>query len=354
MKILITVSSLQIGGEQRVVSILTDNFVRLGIDVTVFVLTNKQDKQFCFNPKVNIMYGNTQSLKFKNVRRIAMLRKLIKEEHYDVVVGFAMIPSVLCAFATRGICPSIVTERNDPGIYSCKMKLLRYFAYHLCSAGIFQTNSAADYFSYIKNKRIIPNPINIELLPEPYIGVRNKRIVNTSRLVPEKNQKMLITAFAELHEKYPEYTLAFYGDGVERENLIELARMLGIAEKVQVYPATKDILKVIQKDSIFVLTSNHEGFPNSLAEALAIGVPSISTDCRIGGPKDMIEHNINGKLIPVGDTERLVVELDELMGNLEMQERFSRNSIKLREELSADKISEIWIDAMKSIIDKSW
>lgn len=350
MKILITVSSLQIGGEQRVVSILTDNFVRSGMDVTVFVLANKKDKQFCFNPKVTIIYGNTQNLKFKNIRRIIILRKLIKEGHFDIVVGFAMIPSVLCAFAARGICPSIVTERNDPSIYSCRMKFLRFIAYHLCSAGIFQTNSAADYFPYIRNKRVIPNPLNTELLPEPCTEERIKRIVNTSRLVPEKNQKILITAFAELHEKYPEYTLAFYGDGAERENLIELGKALGIAEKIQVFPATKDILNIIQKDSIFVLTSNHEGFPNSLAEALAIGVPSIATDCRIGGPNDMIEHNINGKLIPVGDVERLVAELDELMGNLEMQEKFSRNSVKLREVLSADKISEKWLDTMKSIM----
>ena len=350
MKVLIVVSSLQIGGEQRVVSILTDNFVKNGIDVTIFVLTKREEKQFSFNSKVKIIYGNTQELKYKNIRRIIILRDLIKKEKYSIVVGFAMIPSVLCSFAARGICPSIVTERNDPSIYPRKMKFLRYFAYHLCTAGIFQTNSASDYFPYIKNKKVIPNPISLDLLPDPYNGERNKRIVNTSRLVPEKNQKMLIAAFAKLHKKYPEYSLAFYGDGVECDNLMALGEKLGIAEKVRIYPATKDILKVIRKDSIFVLTSNHEGFPNSLAEALALGVPAISTECRIGGPNDMIKHNINGKLIPVGDTERLVIELDELMGSLEMQHKFSRNAVKLRNELSADRISQAWLTTMEGLM----
>ena len=64
----------------------------------------------------------------------------------------------------------------------------------------------------------------------------------------------------------------------------------------------------------------------------------------------MIKHNINGKLIPVGDTERLVIELDELMGSLEMQHKFSRNAVKLRNELSADRISQAWLTTMEGLM----
>lgn len=117
-------------------------------------MTNKRKKQFKFNEQVRIIYGDTQDYRFKNIRRTYKIRKLLKENNYDVVIGFAMIPSVLSSFAAFGICPIIVTERNDPAIYPVKMKIARFFAYHLCSGGIFQTNDAANYFPYIKTKQL--------------------------------------------------------------------------------------------------------------------------------------------------------------------------------------------------------
>lgn len=347
MKILIVVSSLQIGGEQRVLSILTNQFVNYGIDVTIYSLTNKTDKQFRFNPKVHIIYENACNTRFKNFKRIRKIRKLLCETKYDLLLGFAVIPSVLCAFAGVRKCPVIVTERNDPSIYSLKMKFMRYFAYHLCTEGIFQTIDAANYFPYIKRKTIIPNPLNREILPEVYEGKKTKRIVNISRLVPEKNQAMLVVAFAALHEKYPEYSLAFYGDGPEKDNLLKLGQELGISDKLSIFPATKEILNIIKKDAIFVLTSNYEGFPNSLAEALALGISCISTECRIGGPHDMLNSYTNGILIPVGDTNALVEALDSLLGNVELQKSFSKESICIRDKLADDKIADLWITEFK-------
>lgn len=350
MKLLIVASSLQIGGEQRVLSILTNSFVKKDIDVTIYSLTRKPEKQFVFNDRVRIIYNDNSDNGIKNFKRIKKIRKLITENEYDVVLGFAMIPSVLCSFAAFGKCPVIVTERNDPRVYSNKMKIIRYVAYHLCNKGIFQTNDAAEYFPFIKNKVIISNPLNMEVLPEVYQGERDKRIVNTSRLVPEKNQAMLVRAFASLHKKYPEYRLAFYGDGPEKNELLALGKELGIENKMEIYPATNKVLNIIKKDSIFVLTSNHEGFPNSLAEALALGIPSISTDCRIGGPKEMIDSGKNGLLFPVGDTTALTSKLDELMGSSELQNKFTRESQCIREKLSDDLISDRWIEEIKKVV----
>lgn len=350
MKILISVSSLQIGGEQRVVNILANYFVNHGIDVTIFVLSGKVEKQFKFDERVKIIYGNTQRKKMKNIYRIYILRNLIKKEKYNLVIGFAIIPSILCTLASQGICPSIITERNDPAIYSLKMKCARYIAYHFSDTGIFQTKNASDYFPYLKNKFVIPNPLNSNILPNIFEGERKKRIVNTSRLVPEKNQKMLLYAFSELHTKYPDYSLEFYGDGPERDNLINLSVELKINDKVRIYPATNNILDTIRDSSIFVLTSNHEGFPNALAEALAIGIPCISTDCRIGGPHDMIVDNENGMLFPVGNTKELKNKLDILLEDNNLQMKFSKASINIRHELSVEKISEQWIDIMKNMI----
>lgn len=182
------------------------------------------------------------------------------------------------------------------------------------------------------------------------MGDRNKRIVNISRLVPEKNQVMLIKAFSAIHMKYPEYTLAFYGDGSEKNNILKLSWKYKIQDKVRVYPATNDIMNIIRKDAVFVLTSNHEGFPNSLAEALAMGIPCISTNCRIGGPKDMIRHNVNGKLFPVNDTEQLIKELDELLGNEKMQKEFSGNAIEIRNRLGEEEIIKLWLKEINKII----
>ena len=346
MKILFVISSLQVGGEQRVLSILSDQLVRKNHEVDICVLSKKVEKQFALNRNVHVNYLNINGV-LKNFVRVVSIRKQARREKYDVVIGFAVIPSILCSFATIGVAPAVVCERNDPMIYSTLLKFVRSVAYRFCAGAVFQTNDASECFPTIKRRAIIHNPLNTSAIPERCTGTRNMRIVNTSRLVPQKNHKMLIDAFRMIATKHPEYSLVIYGDGPEKSNLQQYITDISLGDRIHILPARTDILDVIREDSVFVLSSNHEGFPNSLAEALAMGIPSISTDCRIGGPREMIEDGVNGYLVKAGDTQELSEKLDILLSDSAVRESFSKNGYAIRHKLESGIIAEKWISFLR-------
>ena len=94
--------------------------------------------------------------------------------------------------------------------------------------------------------------------------------------------------------------------------------------------------------NIYVSSSDYEGISNSMLEALAIGIPTICTDCPVGGARMFIESGKNGYLVPVGDSEAMAEKILALIGNEELQQQFSEESRKIRDLLSKDKIYGMW------------
>ncbi|NUH86502.1 glycosyltransferase [Bacillus firmus] len=137
--------------------------------------------------------------------------------------------------------------------------------------------------------------------------------------------------------------LAIYGDGILKDELQNRITNLGIENVATLYEATPTVLENIKSDFLFVLPSNHEGFPNSLAEAMALGLPVIATDCRIGGPRDMIDSG-NGLLVKVNDVDDLVAAMRKCINDNEYRENIAYNARGIRNRLSAEKIADKWID----------
>lgn len=166
-----------------------------------------------------------------------------------------------------------------------------------------------------RSRKIIPNAINKEFITAEYSGPRNKQIVSSGRLTEQKNHALLIKAFAGITAKYPAYKLVIYGDGPLRKDLELLASNLGIADKVSFPGYTTEIRKKIERSSLFVLSSDFEGMPNALMEAMALGVPCISTDCKGGGARFLIKNGTNGLLTPIGDVEALQTAMEKILSD---------------------------------------
>ncbi|MBO5621461.1 MAG: glycosyltransferase, partial [Butyrivibrio sp.] len=184
---------------------------------------------------------------------------------------------------------------------------------------------------------------------------REKAVMHHARLVDFKNQPMLVRAFLKVHEKHPDYVLKIFGpdsgDGT-KEILEKLIRDNSAKSSVLLMGASSDLEKEIPKGEIYAYSSDYEGMPNSLLEAMAMGMPVISTDCPCGGPRAVICDGENGFLIPVGDEVALTDRINRLIEDKELAKRFSENARKIEDVASMEAIYKQWKDYLEEVTSK--
>lgn len=337
-KILLCIPSLEYGGAERVTSYLANFFSEKYI---VALLTSKEKSTKEYPIREGIQRYTTTSIK--------KMRRLIKDYCPDIIIIMFAPMGITVVPAIAGLkIPYIISERNDPQNFAGKKitKCIYQFYMRWASGLVFQTHEAMEYYNGKVNGkcRIIYNPLRLEGFPDIYRGERKKIIVNVGRLHYQKNQELLIRAFAKIVEKYSEYYLYIYGEGELREQLTNLILQLHLENKVFLMGSCSDVLYKIRDCAMFVLSSDFEGMPNALIEALALGIPSISTDCPCGGPRELISNHINGTLIEPGNVSELIHSMEELICNQELCEQYTQKSPKIREILDENKILSEWED----------
>ncbi|MDD4371671.1 MAG: glycosyltransferase [Anaerostipes sp.] len=346
-KICFVANELLGGGAERVMTVIANDLVSRGIKVSFMLLKSSQcvytlDSRI----KVNVLKGDSK--KKNPIEQIRYIRKNIKKEKNTVYVSFLTYTNLYLIMASIGLgVRVIVSERNDPrySIPGNFKKIVRYFLYFSpwCKKIIFQTPGAMKYYpeSIQKKGIIIVNPIKQDL-PERFEGMRSNRIVSFGRFEEQKNYTMLINAFSKFVSNNPEYILELYGKGTKEEALREEAKRLGLSKKIVFNDFSENVHELVLDAKMFILPSNYEGLSNSMLEAMAIGLPTICTDCPSGGAKMVILNKVNGILIPVKDTLKLTNAMETIVGNLELEKKLSCNAYKIREEFSQTKICSIW------------
>lgn len=292
----------------------------------------------------DIESGNIFSKLFKRRKHLI---KLLQELNCDINVNFNFQSAYLLAFSNqRNIGKILYSERGDPGDKEYKgiMGMVRKFSMPLIDSFVFQSEGARNYFKkrhVFDNSIVIPNAC---FLPKskPYEGIRENCIVNVGRLSEQKNQRLLIEAFSLISPKYPDLILKLYGDGVLLGDLKQKASNLGVSSKVHFMGTCKDICNKIRSAKMFVLSSDYEGIPNALIEAMSVGLPCVSTDCRPGGARSLIRQNENGIIVPVGDAEGLASAIDNVLTNPILAAKLSSNAISITDELSPKQIYDKW------------
>lgn len=253
--------------------------------------------------------------------------------------------------------PIVVSERNNPWIRPINKvnRVLRRIFYRFADGYVFQTKEARSFFSKkIQNtSTIILNPLDLTRLPKSFPEVREKRVVAVGRLDTQKNHDLLIRAFAQFYKRYPEYKLDIYGNGDEKENLSQLAKSLLPHESYMFYEPTNEVLFEINNAAMFVLSSDYEGLPNALIEAMSIGLPCISTDCPSGGPRELIKSGINGILVPVNNDTELTNAMIKIAEDKEFSRVLGNNAYNIRNLVETNKIIHEWSKYLESKCKKS-
>ena len=166
-------------------------------------------------------------------------------------------------------------------------------------------------------------------------------VLAAGRLVPQKGFDRLIEAFANIHGDHPNWDLVILGAGPDRQ-VLEIQRdKLGLNGRVFLPGRAGNVADWYGRASIFAMASLFEGFPNALLEAMAYGLPVISTDCDTG-PRDLIEHDANGLLVTQGDQSALIAGLRQLMDNEDLRSRLSQNARAVIQKFAVERISRQW------------
>ena len=222
----------------------------------------------------------------------------------------------------------------------------------MASGVILQTKECLDFFPKgIRKKAVIlKNPINPCFFKKRYLGEREKTIVTVGRVDENKNHQMLVKAFAGIAEEFPEYKLIIYGDGEKRKELLELANLLGLRERILLPGNIDNVADAIYKTRVFVLSSNKEGMPNALIEAMIMGLTVVSTDCPCGGPAELIDTGVNGLLVTVGDENELRENLQFLLKNLQTADLMGEKASITSEIYSPEKVLLEWENYLNLLI----
>lgn len=361
-RVVFVIGSLRYSGAERVLLCIANYLAAKGRDVGILLL--QPESGGTYNDRLNsrircqeaVVCGNVLTSK---IRRLLKIRTQIKKMAPDIIISFGNVcnTNTLAAMLFSRI-PVIVSERNDPRVDPPKIfkRMVRCLTYPFASGFVFQTNEARKYFPMLIQKRstVIPNPVAAESVPSVFEGDRKKDIVSVGRLdLKQKNHSLLIRAFAYIANEFPNYRLVIYGEGPDRKQLEAEAAATGLGGRIQLPGSEPNVPMLIRNAALFVLPSNFEGMPNALIEAMAVGLPVISTDCPCGGPRYLIRHGVNGMLTPVGDEQKMAEVMRSVLLNTRQADAMGMKAREVLRTLDREVISAKWDEYIEKIYKKS-
>lgn len=342
--IVFIVPSLSNGGAERVaVNVAnqlseTYNVKILSFNKTVsnYGVNQKADIEYLFDGKTNI------------IKKIRTIREKIKEIKPDFIFPFL---DYICIYATFSLFFTkyrkrvFCTLRVNPK-YS-KNKCLFNLAVRLSNKFIVQNEGEKNFYrGKIKDKIVvIPNPISeqVKLVDKKYSNELNE-ICCVGRLNEQKNYFQMLRVFSRFKNK----KLFIYGKGPEEDRLKNLSKELKIDDRVIFCGYTSNVFEAISKHDLYVMTSNFEGMPNSLMEAMGLGLPSISSNCDYG-PDELIDNEKNGLIYNLESDDDLFEKIKSIDENYENAINMGKNARKhILENYNNKKVIGLW----KQLIEK--
>jgi len=365
MQLAFVIYSLQAGGAERVLSIMANHWSGKSQKITVITLDDGSQPSFYDIDyrvqQVSLDVAAASKNGFvgilNNFRRIYKLRRAIRAAQPDTIISFMTETNVLTLIATIGVrTPVIVTEHTDPwtalvpGIWS----KLRLWLYHRASRVVVLNQRAREFFDKSPGIKtmVMPNPVVIETEKKPddlnHAVTSEHFIVAMGRLSPEKCFDLLIRAYSRLAAEYSDWNLVILGEGVERDSLEALRDELGLGDRVKLPGTIRYPHVVLKRADMFVSSSELEGFPMALCEALACGLPVIATEYH-SAVRDIVEDGHNGILVPPGDEETLAATMIRLIEDPRERDRLTTNSVEIGLRFSVKVVMERWEQLLEEV-----
>ncbi|MCR5595878.1 MAG: glycosyltransferase family 4 protein [Lachnospiraceae bacterium] len=363
-KIMFHINCLEHGGAERVVSNLANKFAEEGYDVTVAVEWIA-DNEYPLDERIahiNIGLTPEDSKKgriAKYLTRIRRLKECIRQTDPDIVIAFAHLAIYRTLMATyRMKVPVLISVRTDPvGHYDGRLdKLFIPRLFPRADGCVFQTAGQRDFFKPFlqDNSLIILNPLSMKYIGVEPPATRRKVVVQSGRLVDFKFQHMLIDAFMDVHATHPDWSLEIYGgdsfDGT-KEILEERINRYNASEFIHLMGDSDNLEHDLNDGGVYAFSSEWEGLPNALMEAMALGLPIVSTDCPCGGPATLITDGVDGLLVKNRDQDALAEGMNRLIEDRDLAEKLGNNARKVIDRAHPDIVFKQWEEYVNRIIE---
>lgn len=358
------IGSLRSGGAERVATTLANYWAGKGWDISIVTFADEQSDFYSVAPGVRrIALNRTGDSKNtflalrNNLGRLWALRRVIQRERPDVALAFMPSSNIQCGLACIGTqAVPVGSEHTHPPMAPSlprAWRFLRRAVYPRLAAVSALTETSAAWIRENTGARavpVLPNPIDYPMpSAEPAVDPRAvlpakreaRTLLAVGRLADQKGFDRLLNAFARVGASHPNWQLAVLGEGPLREDLKRQVQVLQLGATVFMPGAVGNIGEWYERADAYVMTSRYEGFGNTLAEALAYGLPSVAVDCETG-PRQILRHEVDGLLVSQDDPDALEGALDRLMRDASLRDQFSDRAVEARDRFAVERVAEQW------------
>ncbi len=351
LKLLFILANLNSGGAERVMSLLANQFVENGYEVE-FVFLKKNIRFYPLDQRVDVIVAEKECGSGSLIKKLLWMRKYIGNNKPDAVFAFRIAIYSVTLLTLLGVkVPVIASERNDPRFYSLAWKAIQAALLPLANHFVVQTQQIKDYFPiYIQKKTdIIFNPVSEKVYSLPNVP-KEKRIISVGRLHSQKNQKMMIEAFARISQQFPEWKLVIYGEGPERDSLESLVSSFKyqVSSRISLPGRSENIIDELNKSEIFAFSSDFEGMSNAMVEAFCVGLPIITT--KVSGTEDIIIDGKNGFLLKRNDIDSMEKAMRKLMSDEKLRREMGEYNKSKANLFEIEHISKQWENVLKKVV----
>ena len=372
MRILIVIPNLTdphtgtVGGAERNLVNIANYLVSRGIPTGIFTIYKNEYysyvdpavERFCCEARIDHRSGRSSRHSWiKNSSSLySALRRYILNWKPDILLSFGFATDVLAFLEKMHFGKQLLwvtSERDYPEARSGMRQKCIGQMYRKADLLVCQSRPVYEYYRQIRKKTILPNVTDFSRLPVPVqeqLRDGQMEIVSAGRLVPQKNYALLLRAFAAARKRVKQpLCLSIYGAGEERAFLSRLAEKMDIAQYVRLPGYATDLHERIKTASIYVISSQYEGFSNAMTEALYLGLPVIATDHLPGVVKQTIDAE-SGIVVPSGDVQSLAGAIRTLVTDTGLRRKMRQHNSerRIRDEEN-DRAGEMWLQTLQEV-----
>lgn len=348
------------GGTERTIANLSNHFIKK-YDITIVTNINgpieyELDKRIKVIPIDKKDKRNEKNLKKiitkTSYKRSKILKNIIKKEKPNIIIVTLPEPTIRILALKKYYknIPIIVSIRNHPAseFKNFIEKQIRNKYYKYANIITLQNSIYKKYYpKEIQNKiKITPNYLSEEFIDNNKNNKKYKQIITISRLEKQKNISLLIESFSKLDKKYNDYKLLIIGSGKEKEKLLKLIKEKKLEKRISIKNKSNNIKKDLLSSTLFVLTSDYEGMPNVLLEAMACSLPVITTNST-EVIETIITNNVNGIITEKNNSLELTNKIKYLLDNKSIRENLGKEASKIKNKYNKSKIITIWENIIK-------